>query len=388
MTMIDFYDQLKQDMKLAAKDLGIDAIGIASPDPFVTLKANIERSRAAGYASGFEPKDIEKSADPSLIFEQPQSIIAIGVAYHSKMENAPKSEAGSRRGIMARSAWGDDYHHVLRDRLTRLEGWLAERVPHLRVKSMVDTGELVDRAVAERAGIGWSAKNCSVISPELGSFIFLGEIITNIPFTPDMPITEQCGSCNKCIEACPTGALVGPGQLNAQSCVSYLTQTKHTLPDFFMKKIGNRLYGCDTCQIVCPKNKGKNWTQHEEFKPDPEIAKPLLLPLLDMTNKEFKAQFGHTSAAWRGKKPIQRNAIIGLGNFKDPYAIPALEKVLFKDDRTTLRATAAWALGQIATSEAHEVLVRARQNEKDEEVIAYIGKAIDSVLEKNSNTTD
>src|SRR5690606_34226121 len=298
-------------------DLGIDAIGIASPDPFVTLKANIERSRALNYASGFEPKDIEKSVNPHLVFDQPQSIIAIGVAYHSKMSDAPKSVPGSRRGIMARAAWGEDYHHVLRNRLQRLEEWLAKRVPDLRVKSMVDTGELVDRSVAERAGIGWSGKNCSVISPELGSFIFLGEMITNIPFTPDTPITDQCGSCNKCIDACPTGALVGPGVLNAQSCVSYLTQTKHTLPDFFMKKIGNRLYGCDTCQIVCPVNKGKSWTHHEELKPDPEIAKPLLVPLLELTNKQFKEQFGHTSAAWRGKKPIQRNAVIGLGNFKD-----------------------------------------------------------------------
>ena len=382
--MIDRLEQLKIELKQAAKDLGIDAIGIASPDPFVSLKTKIQYSREQGYASGFEPKDIDKSVDPSLVFEGPQSIIAIGVAYHAKMDNPPKSEVGSRRGIMARSAWGEDYHNVLRNRLERLEQWLAERVPGLKVKSMVDTGELVDRSVAERAGIGWSAKNCAVISPELGSFIFLGEMITNIPFAPDTPITDQCGSCNKCVDACPTGALVGPGVLNAQSCVSYLTQTKHTLPDFFMKKIGNRLYGCDTCQIVCPQNKGKNWTHHEEFKPDPELAKPLLVPLLNMTNKEFKATFGHTSAAWRGKKPIQRNAVIALGNFKDPYAIPALEEIIMKDERETLRSTAAWALGQIGTEKSYDVLQKALLREKDEEVITYIEQAKLTVMEKTS----
>lgn len=381
--MIDSIEQLKIDLKLAAKDLGIDAIGIASPNPFTTLKTKIERSRALNYASGFEPKDIEKSVNPSLVFEQPQSIIAIGVAYHAKMDNPPKSVPGSRRGIMARTAWGEDYHHVLSNRLDRLEQWLSERVPDVKIKSMVDTGELVDRAVAERAGIGWSGKNCAVISPELGSFIFLGEMITNIPFEPDTPITDQCGSCNKCIDACPTGALVGPGQLNAQSCVSYLTQTKHTLPDHFMKKIGNRLYGCDTCQIVCPENKGKNWTQNEEFKPDPEIAKPLLLPILELTNKQFKEQFGHTSAAWRGRKPIQRNAVIALGNFKDPYAIPALIKVLMNDERETLRATAAWSLGQIKTQQSLEALERALETEKNEEVIQYIKRAKLLIMENN-----
>lgn len=386
--MKDRWQQLKIELKAAAKDLGIDAIGIASPDPFVSLKAKIEYSREQNYASGFEPKDIDKSVNPQLIFENAQSIIAIGVTYHAKMDNPPKSVEGARRGIMARSAWGEDYHHVLRDRLEKLEKWLLERVPNVKVKSMVDTGELVDRSVAERAGIGWTAKNCAVISPDLGSFIFLGEMITNIPFEPDTPITEQCGSCTKCIDACPTGALVGPGVLNAQSCVSYLTQTKHTLPDFFMKKIGNRLYGCDTCQIVCPENKGKNFTHQTEFKPDPEVAKPLLLPILELNNKAFKERFGHTSAAWRGKKPIQRNAVIALGNFKDPYAIPALTKVLLKDERETLRATAAWSLGEIGSDEAYAVLDDALSFEKSEEVLAYIKRAKNKIMEKTSNNAD
>src|SRR5690606_33683383 len=204
-----------------------------------------------------------------------RSIISIAVAYPAKMSNPPRSEPGAYRGILARSAWGRDYHHVLRERLSRLEAWIAERVPDARFMSMVDTGALVDRAVAERAGIGWSGKNCAIITPEFGSWVYLGEMITNIPFPPDEPITEGCGDCTICIDACPTGALVGPGQLNAKSCISFVTQTKGFVADDLKKKIGNRLYGCDTCQVVCPKNRKINFTHHPELQPDPELVKPL-----------------------------------------------------------------------------------------------------------------
>lgn len=373
----DQWEKLKQDMKEAAKDLGIDAIGIASPDPFVTLKERLIRHRELGRESGFEPtEDLDRRTDPSLLFDRPKSIIAIAVAYTSKLENAPKSEVGARRGLFSRTSWGNDYHVVLRDRMNRLEEWLRERVPELRAESMVDTGELSDRAVAERAGIGFSGKNCFVISPELGTWIYLGEMITNLPLSPDEPITEQCGECTKCLDACPTGALVGPGELNAQHCVSFLTQTKTMVSDTHMQKIGNRLYGCDTCQIVCPINRGKNWTHHEDMRPDAELVKPLLIPLLSMSNKEFKAKYGHMSGAWRGKKPIQRNAVIALGNFKDATAIPALTEVLNHDPREVLRATAAWALGRIGTEEAKTALYSAQTREKDDEVKEKIEQAI------------
>jgi len=376
---MDQWLKLKQEMKLAAKDLGIDAIGVASPDPFVVLKERLIRHRELGRESGFEPTDdLDQRTDPSLLFDGPKSIIAIAVAYSSKLENAPKSVEGARRGIFSRTSWGNDYHNVLRDRLNRLEQWLQERVPELRAKSMVDTGELSDRAVAERAGIGFSAKNSFIINPELGTWIYLGEMITNLPLPPDEPITDLCGECTKCIDACPTGALVGPGELNAQACVSYLTQTKSMLTDTQMQKIGNRLYGCDTCQIVCPINRGKNWNHHEDMLPDPELVKPLLLPLLSMSNKEFKAKYGHMSGSWRGKKPIQRNAVIALGNFKDATAVPALIDVLRKDSREVLRATAAWALGRIGTVEAKAALVAALASEQDEETLSAIKLALQS----------
>ncbi|OMF59441.1 tRNA epoxyqueuosine(34) reductase QueG [Paenibacillus sp. FSL R5-0766] len=369
------WEKLKQEIKAAGPGLGIDDIGFASADPFVSLKSLLEQSRDKGYASGFEEPDIEKRVHPALKDGEPASLIAIAVAYPSKMVNPPKSEPGAYRGIFARSAWGQDYHQVLRAAMDKLVNFIRERVPEAMIESMVDTGALVDRAVSQRAGIGFSAKNCAIISPKFGSWIFLGELVTNIPFQPDTPVTEDCGECTKCIDACPTGALVGPGQLNAQRCISFVTQTKGFVDEEFMLKIGNRLYGCDTCQIVCPKNRGKNWDHHPEFHPDPEIVKPLLLPLLDIGNREFKERFGQSSAAWRGKKPIQRNAVIALGNFKDKSAVPKLTEVLKRDPRPELRGTAAWALSRIGGEDAMRAIGEAAANEQDGNVLSMLQKA-------------
>lgn len=374
------WEALKQEIKAAGPELGIDDIGFASADPFVSLKSLLEQSRDKGYASGFEEPDIEKRVHPALPDSEPASLIAIAVAYPSKMVNPPKSEPGAYRGIFARSAWGQDYHQVLRAAMDKLVNFIRERVPEAIIESMVDTGALVDRAVSQRAGIGFSAKNCSIISPKFGSWIFLGELVTNIPFPPDTPVTEDCGECTKCIDACPTGALVGPGQLNAQRCISFLTQTKGFLDEEFMLKIGNRLYGCDTCQIVCPKNRGKNWDHHPEFHPDPEVVKPLLLPLLDIGNREFKERFGQSSAAWRGKKPIQRNAVIALGNFKDKSAVPKLTQVLKRDPRPELRGTAAWALGRIGGEDAMRAIGEAAAIEQDGNVLSMLQKAKERLL--------
>lgn len=373
--------KLKAEIQAAASSLGIDDIGFTTAEPFLYLKNILQDHRDKGYESGFEEPDLDKRTIPALNSgDKPLSIISIAVAYPSKMENPPKSEPGARRGILARASWGQDYHHVLREALSKLEDFIRERVPEAVLESMVDTGVLVDRAVAERAGIGFSAKNCSIISPKWGSWIYLGEMVTNIPFPPDEAVEEGCGDCTKCIDACPTGALVGPGELNAQACISYLTQTKGFLSEEYMTKIGNRLYGCDTCQIVCPHNRGKNWNHRPQMLPDPEIVKPLLLPILDLSNREFKEKFGSSSAAWRGKKPMQRNAIIALGNFKETSAVPKLTEILLKEPRPEMRGTAAWALSRIGGEEALAAVESALQHEENDTVLQMLSRAQDVLL--------
>ncbi len=367
---------LQREFVAYAMSIGVDKIGFTTAAPFTEMKNRLRRQQELGYQSGFEESDIEKRTEPLQLLEGAESIVAIAVAYPSRMQDAPVGKKGSRRGIFCRASWGVDYHTALRERLKLLSAWLEERIEGARIESMVDTGALVDRAVAERAGIGWSGKNCSVITPEFGSYVYLGELITNIPFAPDKPMEDECGDCRLCLDVCPTGALIEGGQLDSQRCIAFLTQTKGMLPDEFRTHIGNRLYGCDTFQTVCPKNKGKiNWI-HEEFKPDPELAKPLLVPLLTISNRDFKEKFGHVSGSWRGKKPIQRNAILALAHFKEEAAVPDLVALLEKDERPVIRGTAAWALGKIGGEQSQSALLKAKGKEQDEEVLVEINKGL------------
>lgn len=204
------------------------------------------------------------------------------------------------------------------------------------------------------------------------------------PASPDQPVEEGCGDCTKCIDACPTGALVGPGQLNAQACISFLTQTKGFLSEDYMSKIGNRLYGCDTCQIVCPHNRGKNWNHRPQLLPDPEVVKPLLMPILDLSNRGFKEKFGSSSAAWRGKNPIQRNAVIALGNFKEASAVPKLTELVLKETRPVMRGTAAWALSRIGGEEALAAVEQALGSEEDAAVRDMLERAAGKLREQGA----
>ena len=329
------------------------------------MKQKLVDYHAKGYASGFEESDIALRTEPTLTLPTARSIIAIAVGYPNKLKGAPKSTRGDRRGMFARASWGQDYHSIMRKRLDKLADYLRDRVDGVEIQSMVDTGALSDRAVAERAGLGYVGRNGFVINPELGTWTYLGEMLVSVPFPPDDPLLDSCGDCTICVDRCPTGALVGDGQLNSQKCISFLTQTKGYLADEYRYKIGNRLYGCDTCQQVCPRNKGIN-TQHDDIVLEPEILKPRLVPLLKMSNKEFKNTYGHLAGAWRGKKPIQRNAIVALAHFKEESAIPELQDVALNDPRPMIRGTAYWAIGQIQGEDARNFIEQQYHNELEE----------------------
>lgn len=369
-------EQLKEKLIAKAAELGIDKIGFASADPFLELKERLREQQEKGFASGFEESDIELRSHPEKLMPAVKTIIAIAIAYPAKLTDPPKSEPGNYRGIFCRASWGTDYHLVLRQKLDDLSTYLHSLVPNATIQSMVDTGALSDRAAAQRAGIGWSGKNTAIITEEFGSWVYLGEMLVDVYLPPDEPVEDGCGDCTLCMTACPTGALVEPGRLDSQSCIAYLTQTKTMIPEKYRDKIGNRLYGCDTCQTVCPKNKKRYFDHQQAFHPDVEKVKPLLKPILKLSNRQFKEQFGEMSGSWRGKNPIQRNAIIALAHFKDKTAVAELTAMLQKDVRPVIRGTIAWALGKIGGEEAKESLQKAIQTETDEMVLTELNVAM------------
>ncbi|MGX7349630.1 tRNA epoxyqueuosine(34) reductase QueG [Dolosicoccus paucivorans] len=376
---------LKERIIEEAHRIGIDKIGFASAEPFDHLEASLKEQKEKGYTSGFEHPVIEERIYPEKIFAKPKSIISIALAYPSQLKNPLPQERGNRRGMFARASWGIDYHDILRERMNRLIDFIKQETQTAEFKPMVDTGELIDVAVAQRAGLGFIGRNGLLITKEFGSWVYLGEIITDLEFEYDEPVPFGCGDCYRCVTACPTDALLGDGRMNAKRCLSYQTQTKGYMPVEFRRKMTSIIYGCDICQLSCPYNKGIDWHLHEEMEPDPELVQPALKELLTLSNREFRDTFGKMAGSWRGKKPLQRNAIIALANFNDQSAIPLLIEIMEKDPREMIRGTAAWAISQIQKryNEAlNECVYEQLQKETDLETIEEMTKALEELKNK------
>lgn len=364
---------LKEKIIQVSKEIGIDKIGFTTANDFEYMRESLIKQKEAGHTTGFEHKILDERLNPELIFDKPKSIIAIAMAYPVKMHKRPK-RSQFKRGQFARASWGEDYHFILRDKMNELVKKieeLCENDESIRFKPMTDTGELMDVVVAQRAGVGFIGKNGLLITKEFGSFVYLGEVITNIEFDPDTPMESLCGDCTRCIDACPPSALQDNGPFNARRCLSYQTQTKGLMDKEFRPMIRNVIYGCDICQVVCPFNRGMDNHFHERMEPDPEKIMPELVPILDMSNKEFLAKFGKMAGSWRGKKPIQRNAIIALANLKDTSSLPKLLQIVETDVRPMIRATAAYAVAELNTV-------------YNEEIIEFLNKAMDKEIRQNS----
>ena len=344
---------IKEEIINLAREIGISKIGFTTADDFDYLEKSLRLAVEEGRNSGFEHKNIEERIKPKLSLASAKTIISIAVAYPHKLKQQPQKTA-YKRGKFTPNSWGLDYHYVLQDKLDRLAKGIEELTADFEYKGMVDTGALVDTAVAQRAGIGFIGKNGLVISKEFGSYMFLGELITNLDIEPDQPVDYGCGDCNRCVTACPTSCLIGDGSMNAKRCLSFQTQDKGVMDLEFRKKIKTVIYGCDICQICCPYNKGLDNPLATEI--DPDLSHPELLPFLELSNGQFKEKFGHVAGSWRGKNILQRNAIIALANANDRSAIPKMLEIIDKGQNPIHVATAIWALGQLVR-EVHPEMI-------------------------------
>ena len=344
---------IKEEIIKLSKEIGISKIGFTTADDFDYLEKSLRLAVEEGRNSGFEHKNIEERIKPKLSLASAKTIISIAVAYPHKLKQQPQKTA-YKRGKFTPNSWGLDYHYVLQDKLDKLAKGIEELTADFEYKGMVDTGALVDTAVARRAGIGFIGKNGLVISKEFGSYMFLGELITNLDIEPDQPVDYGCGDCNRCVTACPTSCLIGDGTMNAKRCLSFQTQDKGIMDLEFRKKIKTVIYGCDICQICCPYNKGLDNPLATEI--DPDLAHPELLPVLELSNGQFKEKFGHIAGSWRGKNILQRNAIIALANANDRSAIPKLLEIIDKGQNPIHIATAIWALGQLVREANPEMI--------------------------------
>lgn len=356
-------------VKKIAKEIGFDLVGITGARPMTELAALLEERRKTGLWPPFVSAQVEERLDPGRLLPGAQAVIMVALNYYYPLAG-PAAELG-----LSRSTLGTDYHLVLGAMLEKLGQKLQEIEPGLRYRKFVDTGPLLERELARRAGLGWIGKNTNLLTPSFGSWVFLGGLVVNRELEEDRPLPRDCGDCTRCLEACPAGALEGPYRLNPHRCLSYLTQKKGFLTGEERERLGGRVYGCDTCQAACPVNaKGARVTQHEAFQPRwPQDLSLADLALLD--NATFRRLFGQSTLAWRGKTNLKRNAVIALGLRGERDALPVLAQAL-QDASPVVRGQAAWALGRLTAPEAPDLLERALAGEKDPRVVQELQRAL------------
>ena len=340
---------LKQRLAAEAKALGFELCRVAAPDAIpdapARLRAFIEAGRAGDmdWLAATEPR----RADPRVLWPQARSIIMLGLNYgptHDPLETLADKGAANV-SVYAR---GRDYHEVIKGKLKQLAGWLvatARRAgePGADVKVFVDTAPVMEKPLAEAAGLGWQGKHTNLVSREFGSWLFLGAIFTTLVLEPDPAERDHCGSCRACLDVCPTAAFPAPYQLDARRCISYLTiEHQGAIPEQFRAAIGNRVFGCDDCLAVCPWNKYAQSGREMKLVAREELTAPRLADWLALDEAAFRAQFAGTPVRRLGHERFKRNLLIAAGNSQDAGVLPAVREHL-ADASALVRETAGWA---------------------------------------------
>ena len=387
--------KIKKQIHAGANDLGFELVGITPAAHSETI-ARYRQWIESGYAGemGYLEKHLPLKTDVRHLLAEAKSVISLAMNYYT-LDPPETLTQDPGRGQISRYAWGDDYHELIRERLVKLVAFIKQTAEsELRTRVCVDTAPIIEREYAQRAGIGWIGKNTNLIhfSPPLdshtrqqstsggvssGSWYFLAEILIDVALEYDTPdLRGSCGTCTRCIEACPTDAIVEPNLLDSRLCISYLTiELKGSIPKALRPKIGNLIFGCDICQEVCPWNSKAVPTTEPAFQPRDGNLAPKLLSLVGMTQQEFSQRFKGSPIKRAKRRGFLRNVLVAIGNWGTQRAVPALEGAL-ADHEPLVRGHAAWALGKIGGETAKRALQTRLAVETDRDVITEIQDAL------------
>ena len=376
---------LKTQITEYAVQCGFDLVRITGADEFVRDRDAALTRIKSGQMDGlpwFTESRVRRGADPETLLPGARSIICLGLSY---LDPADGEGPASRGGKVARYARVKDYHRAMKRRMKALVRTLEERLESsIKAKWYVDDGPMLDRAAAARSGLGWSGPSTNILTPSHGSWVLLGQVITDLELDPDPPLQKTCGSCVRCIDDCPTGAIVAPFVVDNARCISYQTiENRGVIPLEMRPLIGDWVFGCDICQDVCPVNRKaeKPLQPIQKAEAIGPSGKLDLAELLGLSEEEVRARFQGTSIMRAKRVGLRKNACVALGNNRDESGVPALVSAL-KDAEPLVRGHAAWALGQIAISEAIEGLEQSTTSETDPYVLEEITAALEETRQR------
>ncbi len=344
------------ELKARALALGFEAFGITSADARPDLPAKLATALAEGWHGemGWMEETATRRASPKGLWPEARSVILLGLNYGPETDPLANLGQGTL-GTISVYARNRDYHEIIKGRLKEIAGLLHRR-SGADVKVFVDTAPLMEKPLAEAAGLGWQGKHSVLVSRAFGSWLFLGAILTDLDLPPDAPARPSCGSCTSCLEICPTQAFPAPYRLDARRCLAYLSvEHPGPIPQEFRRAMGNRIYGCDDCLAVCPWNKFASLASELKLRARPDLVAPRLADLVALDDPGFRALFTGSPIKRIGHARFLRNVLIAIGNSGDPSFLPALRERL-ADPAPLIRGAAIWALAQLASSEEVEQL--------------------------------
>jgi len=361
-------DPIREAIRDRALSSGFDAVGFAEARLDAEARAGLREFIARGYHGdmGWLAGTEARRGDPQVLWPEARTVVVLGINYAPQEDPLAVRDARDR-GSVSVYAQGRDYHDTLKRRLKALAHWIEERWPGV-LKLFVDTAPVMEKPLAERAGLGWQGKHTNLVSRDFGSWLFLGEIYLSLVLESDTGEFDHCGSCRRCLDACPTAAFPAPYRLDARRCISYLTiEHKGMIPIELRPLIGNRIYGCDDCLAVCPWNKFAQAAREPDFVPREELTAPRLAALAELDDAAFRRLFAGTAVKRTGRDRFVRNVLIAIGNAdpEDPDLVAAAQRRL-DDPAPLVRSAAAWAFSRLAPP-ARYAAERARRLSREDD---------------------